>query len=162
LPDVALRPYADSDRGRLLAVRGLAFSVLGAAHYSRDQLAAVQARAEDSAYAAELRRCNLMLAVDRSGAVLGAAGWSAHDGEDGTARVRKVFVHPDLAGRDLGTMLVRDAERRAGAAGYDRLLVRASLNAVPFYERLGYRIDEPSSVDRPGGISLPVVVMRKP
>jgi putative acetyltransferase len=88
--------------------------------------------------------------------VLGAAGWSAQDDEPGTARIRKVFVHPGL-----GTTLVRDAERRARAAGYERFIVRSSLNAVLFYQKLGYRIVEMANVPRPSDIRLPVVVMRK-
>jgi putative acetyltransferase len=159
---IVLRPYADSDRVRLLALRSVAFSELAAAHYSREELAAGHAHAEEPDYAQELRDCNLMLAVDRSGAVLGAAGWSAQGDEPGTARIRKVFVHPGSAGRGLGTMLVGDAERRAKAAGYARFIVRASLNAVPFYQKLGYRIVEATSVIRPGEVRLRVVTMRKP
>jgi putative acetyltransferase len=153
---VILRPYAASDRERLLALRSLAFSELASAHYSREELAAARAHAEEPSYAQDLQNCNLMLAVDQDGVVLGAAGWSAQDDEPGTARIRKVFVHPGL-----GTTLVRDAERRARAAGYERFIVRSSLNAVLFYQKLGYRIVEMANVPRPSDIRLPVVVMRK-
>jgi putative acetyltransferase len=158
---VILRPYAASDRERLLALRSLAFSELASAHYSREELAAARAHAEEPSYAQDLQDCNLMLAVDQDGIVLGAAGWSAQDDEPGTARIRKVFVHPGSAGRGLGTTLVRDAERRARAAGYERFIIRSSLNAVSFYHKLGYRIVEMANVPRPSDIRLPVVVMRK-
>jgi GNAT superfamily N-acetyltransferase len=103
-----------------------------------------------------------MLGLDRSGTVLAAAGWSAHEGEPGTARIRKVFVHPERARQGLGTTLVLDAERRAASAGYTQFAVRASLNAVPFYRRLGYRPVEPQTVSRPGDLHLAVMLMRKP
>jgi len=161
-PDVVLRSYEDSDREAVVALRALAFSALAANSYGPEQLAASRAHAEAPAFAGELRQINLMLAVDRSGAVLGAAGWSAHEGEPMTARIRKVFVHPNRARRGLGTTLVLDAERRAEAAGYARFVVRASLNAVSFYRRLGYRSIESQSVPRPGHVRLPVMLMRKP
>jgi putative acetyltransferase len=161
-PDVVLRPYEDSDREAVVALRALAFSVLAANAYSPEQLAASRAHAAAPAFADELRRINLMLAVDRSGGVLGAAGWSAHEGEPMTARIRKVFVHPERAQQGLGTTLVLDAERRAAAAGYAQFAVRSSLNAVSFYRRLGYRSVESQSVPRPGDVRLPVTLMRKP
>jgi putative acetyltransferase len=161
-PDVVLRPYEDSDREAVAALRALAFSVLAANVYSPEQLAASRAHAETPAFAGELRRINLMLAVDRSGALLGAAGWSTHEGEPETGRIRKVFVHPQWARKGLGTALVLDAERRAEGAGHARFAVRASLNAVSFYRRLGYRTVESQRVPRPGDVGVPVMLMRKP
>jgi putative acetyltransferase len=161
-PDVILRSYEDADRDAVVALRALAFSALAASSYSPQQLAASRAHAEEPAFARELRQINLMLAVDRSGALLGAAGWSTHEGEPGTARIRKVFVHPHWARKGLGTALVLDAERRAEGAGHARFAVRASLNAVSFYRRLGYRAVESQSVPRPGDVGLPVMLMRKP
>jgi putative acetyltransferase len=160
--DVMLRSYNEADRDAVLALRTLAFSVLAAHSYSREQLAASRARAAEPVFALELQQVNLMLAVDRNGTVLGAAGWSAHEGEPGTARIRKVFVHPERAQQGIGTMLVLDAERRAAAAGYAQFAVRASINAVPFYRRLDYRPVEPQTVSRPGDLHLAVMLMRKP
>jgi putative acetyltransferase len=161
-PGILLRAYTDTDRESIIAIRRLAFAELAASHYSREELAAGRARMEDPAYAEDLRQCNLMLAVDRDDAVLGGAGWSAQKGEPAAARIRKVFVHPASARRGLGTALVVDAERRASAAGHERFVVRASLNAVPFYQRLGYHVVEATSVPRAGDVSLRVVLMRKP
>jgi putative acetyltransferase len=161
-PDLMLRSYDEVDREAVLALRALAFSVLAADSYSREQLAASRARTAEPAFALELQQVNLRLAVDRKGTVLGAAGWSAHEGEPETARLRKVFVHPERARQGIGTMLVLDAERRAAAAGYGQLAVRASLNAVPFYRRLGYRPVESQTVSRPGDLQLAVMLMRKP
>ena len=161
-PDVVLRSYEDADRDTVVALRALAFAVLAADSYSDEQLTAGRARAEEPAFAHELREIDLRLALDGSGVVIGAAGWSAHEGEPATARIRRVFVHPGWARRGLGSALVLDAERRAQGAGYAHLIVRASLNAVSFYRRLGYRTVESQSVPRPGDVRLPVMLMRKP
>jgi putative acetyltransferase len=73
---------------------------------------------------------HLVLALSAPSEIVASAGWIAVPDEPGTARVRKVFVHPSLARRGLATRLILDAERRALAAGYARLMVRANLNAV--------------------------------
>lgn len=89
------------------------------------------------------------------------AGWIAAPEEPGTARIRKVFVHPSLARRGLATRLVLDAGRRALVAGYTRLMVRANLNAVPLYRRLGYPPLRDGGMTTPDGVDLPVMFMTK-
>ena len=89
------------------------------------------------------------------------AGWIAVVEEPGTARIRKVLVHPSRARQGLATRLVLDAECRALAAGYPRIVVRANLNAVPFYLKLGYHPLRNGVMTTPSGIDLPVVFMAK-
>lgn len=78
-----------------------------------------------------------------------------------TARIRKVFVHPGWARRGLATALVRAAEQAAAAAGYPHLYVRANINAVPLYQKLGYRA-EAEGLMPAGSADLPVVFMTRP
>jgi len=55
-----------------------------------------------------------------------------------------IAVHPDHRRRGIGTILMKEAERRIAERGYDvvRLEVRESnFGARRFYERLGYEVE---------------------
>ena len=70
---------------------------------------------------------------------MGVAGWSVDSREADCAFARYVFVAPAVARRGIGRRLMQTVERSVGAAGRARLQLWASLNAVGFYEALGYR-----------------------
>ena len=127
----------------------------------RMQEGTLAAMTRSTAYAADLAASHLVLAVQRGGAVIATTGWIAVPDEAGTARIRKVFVHPDLARRGIASHLIRHAEARAEAAGYGRLIVRANINAVPLYRKLGYRTLREGEMDAGGGVVLPVHFMAK-
>ena len=161
LPDLALRPYRESDLAAVCALHALAFETLAEAHHSAAQLAAHTAMTRSTGYAADLAASHLALAVQPDGAIVATTGWIAVPDEPGTARIRKVFVHPDLARRGIASHLIRDAEARAEAAGHHRLVVRANINAVPLYRKLGYRTLREGEMDAGGGVVLPVHFMAK-
>ena len=83
------------------------------------------------------------------------------EGRAGTARIRKVFVAPEAAGRGLGRLLVEAVEADASAHGCTDFVVRANANAAALYRRLGYRAIETGTMPGAGGVALPVVFMRK-
>jgi len=68
---------------------------------------------------------------------LAGAGWQPAD-EPQAALLRAVFVDPAMAGQGLGAKCVSRVEVEVLKAGFTRLLVPAALNAVGFYQRLGY------------------------
>ena len=156
--DISLRAMAEADIAAMRALHAESFAALASAHHSAAQIAAHQAAIEAPAYAEDLRRSNMMLALDGD-AIVASAGWLAVAEEPGTARIRKVFVHPAHARRGLATRLVRDAEARARAAGHARIIVRANVNAVPLYAKLGYVKTRDGTMDVAPGVSLPVVFM---
>lgn len=162
IEDLALVPLTEA---RLEAVRSLharSFAALAAAAHSPEQIAAHVTTIREVAYGRELLACHMALALLPDGALAATAGWNPVPGEPGTARIRKVFVRPDLARRGLGRRMVLDAEARARAAGHAKLIVRANVNAVPLYRALGYREDERGTMAVAGGVELPVVFMSKP
>ena len=113
------------------------------------------------AYAVELLNNDVQVAVDGDGRALASAGWCPID-EPATARIRKVFVAPEAAGRGLGRRMVDAVEAAARMRGHTRFFVRSYGNATGFYERLGYGAVERGAMAIDAGRALPVVFMRKP
>lgn len=164
LSDLRFRPYDPASPADLSGIRALhirAFAALAASHHDAGQIAAHAALIEADAYAEDLARSHVMLAVNAAGDIKGSAGWLAQNDSPDTARIRKVFVDPGLARQGLASALVRRAEQDAARAGRPRLVVRANINAVPLYEKLGYEPVEPGRMEVPGGRTLPVLFMRK-
>ena len=157
-PSPLLRPLAEGEVPALAALHAAAFAALSTAAYPARLVPAYAAMLHAPAYAAEVAESDVWVAAEGA-ALLGSAGWLGE--ADGTARIRKVFVHPGHARQGLATRLVRAAEDRARAAGHARFRLRAYLNAVPFYESLGYAADRPGERTLPDGQSFPVLFMRK-
>lgn len=155
------RPYTAADRAAVGALHARAFKALAAAFHSPAEIGAHTALTGTVAYGDDLLLSNLALAIGADDAIVASAGWMPVAEEPGAARIRKVFVEPRLARQGIGSSMVRDAERRAIAQGYPRLLVRANLNAVPLYAKLGYAPVRDGRMATPCGIALPVVFMEK-
>jgi len=156
---IALRPYADDDADAVRALHALAFRTLARTHHSPAQIAAHEALIMAPDYADDLARSHVLLA-HRGAELIATAGWLAMADRPGTARIRKVFVHPDMARRGIASAMVRAAEAEARNAGLATLFVRANINAVKLYEKLGYRPIEPGVMPA-GGENLPVMFMEK-
>jgi putative acetyltransferase len=159
--DLVLRPAGAMDIPAIRRLHALSFAALAADRHSARQIAAHTRLTESPEYEPDLMQSHLVLALSPTGEVVASAGWIAVPEAAGTARIRKVFVHPSLARHGLATRLVEDAERRALAAGHVRLAVRANLNAVPLYLKLGYQPTGEGMMSTPDGVELPVVFMAK-
>jgi len=161
VPGIALRGAEVADLPAIQQLHALSFAALARCEHDPAQIAAHTTLTQTPEYVADVLRSHLMLALGPTGEIIATAGWIAVPEEPGTARIRKVFVHPNWARRGLASQLVRDAEQRAHAAGYPRMIVRANRNAVPLYRNLGYEALCEGVMDAPGGIDLPVVFMEK-
>ncbi|MFL1462308.1 GNAT family N-acetyltransferase [Roseococcus sp. DSY-14] len=150
-----LRPLRPAEMAALRALHDASFDALGAA-YGAAVKAAHAALVAEPAYAEEVARCDPWVAEGPDGRLLASAGWCE---QEGRCRIRKVFVHPDAARQGFATRLVRAAEERSGLA---RFTLRAYLDAVPLYGKLGYRAVAPARMALPGGLSMPVLMMERP
>jgi putative acetyltransferase len=159
--DFVFRAMVDADITAVRELHTRSFAGLAQAAHTEAQIAGHVALIEDEAYVDELRCCHIGLALDGE-RIVATAGWLEMLEKTATARIRKVFVDPALARRGLGSRMVRRAEAEALRAGYRRLIVRANLNAVPLYEKLGYVASGEAQMAVPGGVTLPVVMMEKP
>ncbi len=75
-----------------------------------------------------------MFVAERDGEVVGFSQFDPAKGE-----VEALYVLPEAAGTGVGRALLSRAEEEAGTLGIERLLLSSTLNAEPFYTRLGYR-----------------------
>ena len=96
------------------------------------------------------------------GQLVATAAWQVGDDTGAVARIRTVFVDGMFLKCGIGRKLVADVEARAMQSGFTRFAVKATANAVPFFQRIGYDIAS-YGVSAAAGMttSLPVTFMRK-
>lgn len=158
---VTFRYMANADLPAVRALHGRSFAALARDWHTQEQIAGHIALIDSVAYETELQRCHVELAL-RDDEIVATSGWIAVRERPGTARIRKVFVHPDIARCGLGSHMVCRAEAAARRSGYGRMIVRANINAVPLYTKLGYIKIDDVMMDVGGGVMLPAVMMEKP
>ena len=104
------------------------------------------------------------LAVDATGRVVAAGGWSAGGArfaELGVelGQVRHVATDPDVARQGIGRRLMREVMDDAARAGVRRMECLSTRTAVPFYAALGFRALGETEVPLAPGIVFPAVRM---
>jgi GNAT superfamily N-acetyltransferase len=76
------------------------------------------------------------------------------------ARVRAMYTHPDFARRGVGRLILQLCEEAAGAEGFGRLELMATLSGRALYAQCGY-VDIEAIEDDRGGAAVPLVRMGK-
>ncbi|WP_303907723.1 GNAT family N-acetyltransferase [Thiohalomonas denitrificans] len=77
------------------------------------------------------------------------------------SELNALFVAPQATGKGLGKVLVASAEGVVLNAGHHRISLKATLNAVPFYEKLGFRRKGETMHSFSEGTELACIVMSK-
>ena len=115
--------------------------------------------------------------VEAAGQLAGCGGWSrratlyggdhSHGRSDqllqpgkDAARVRAMYTHPNHVRKGVGRLILRLCEEAAGAEGFDRVELMATMAGVPLYRACGYELGE-QIMDASGGIAVPLVRMHK-
>lgn len=76
--------------------------------------------------------------------VIGCALLVPSSKDTGVGKLMQMAVHPQRQGEGIGRRIVIEVEKRAFAElGLDALYCHAQLDAIPFYERLGWSCEEP-------------------
>ena len=57
-----------------------------------------------------------------------------------TATIGRVVVLPEYRGKKLGALAVHEAEKWIAECGYKQIIIDSRLEAVHFYEKLGYKL----------------------
>jgi GNAT superfamily N-acetyltransferase len=152
-PMIALRPARPHELTLLWELRTRAIAHACAAHYRADVLAAWLASSPSASLHALIDQGSAFVA-EEDGRLLGYAALDTHSGE-----VEAVFVEPDRHGHGIGALLMQALLDAARTAGCRRLFLSASLNAVPFYERVGFAAVREELYPHRSGIGIPSVFM---
>jgi GNAT superfamily N-acetyltransferase len=91
--------------------------------------------------------------------LVGTVSWHAIGDDGQSAGIGPVFVHYARLG--IGRRLLTEAEARARQSGFDKFAGWATANAVPFFQRLGYKIVSRGVKTLSPTCALPVAFLRK-
>jgi GNAT superfamily N-acetyltransferase len=159
-----IRPVGPDDLADVRSLHATSFRLLAGGSFTEEEIAAFTAHVYSINYTTALSEAvqrQQIFAARIDNELVGTAGWVAGDGSVATARIRWVFVRPMFTGIGLGTKLVRVAEAAAQRAGFDTLSVEATLNAVGFFEQLGFEVSSHGVRALAPTQGLPVAFMRK-
>jgi putative acetyltransferase len=156
--NITVRPMEPFEGSTFLEMHSRSVRGLGAHSYSPEVLDAWAAKFDPVAITAFLRNpdneIRLIAEIDGTPAGLGAIVVSKSE-------LRACYVVPEAVRRGVGAAIVREIERIARQHALKELELLASLNAQPFYERLGYKSEEQTSHVFSSGIRMPAIRMRK-
>jgi GNAT superfamily N-acetyltransferase len=174
--ELRIRPAVPADAALLGPLIRESVLGLGSADYSPDQLTSALRHlfGLDSRLIAD----GTYYVVEARGRPVACGGWSLRrtlfggdqyseraddrlDPETEAARIRAFFVHPDWARRGVGRLLLRECEKAAGAGGFRRLELAATLTGIAFYEREGFTILDRQEIVLPDGVRFPLARMAR-
>jgi GNAT superfamily N-acetyltransferase len=144
------------DLPEIAALHVASISELCAAHYTSEQLTHWTAGLHAAAYAALLTSRAMFVAREASSLL----GFGVVDAERGF--IHATYVGPTAVRRGVGRSLMEAMEELALRFGCSELQLHATLNAIAFYERLGYRQVGAANNRLPNGSELPCALMCKP
>ncbi len=148
---VSLRDASTEDAAAMAQIQSASLRANAAEHYTDEQLAHVPPAPDPEVIPdTEFLRASCRPTVaEVSGAIV---GWGSVHLDEGV--LAATFVDPDHAGRGIGRTIVTELETIARREDIDELVVPASLNAVGFYEALGF--ERPGEIDAGGPDSPPI------
>ena len=128
---------------------------LCSAAYPPDVIAAWAASPAPAHYRVLIARGGCLIAEDADGVLLGYGVIDRAGNE-----IDALFVDPDCGGRGIGRLLMDALVALADPAR--PLVLSASLNAVPFYQRCGFQALREETYPHPSGVALASVRMQRP
>lgn len=126
-----IRPATPGDARELFEIRRAAILAL-ATPAMREDMVIAWADAHPPAWTHVLIRERDVRVFEHEGTM---AGWLSATG----CRIDGLYVSPPHAGRGIGTALLASAEAEMAARGCREILLDASVNALHFYQRRGYK-----------------------
>jgi putative acetyltransferase len=154
-PDLALRPYLPQDATVLADIFRASVEGLAAEDYSESQIDAWAGAVDDADRFESRLGASVALVATMGGSPVGFASL------DEPEHVDFFYVHPAVAGRGVGTMLLDALEKLAAARGASKLTAEVSDNASEFFRHRGFEPQQRNSVPL-GGEWFSNTTMAKP
>jgi putative acetyltransferase len=136
----ALRPFLATDAPIAAAIFVAAIQELTGDDYSEEQQEAWAASADDEEQFGRRLAGELTLIATLHNSPVGFASLKNNN------HIDMLYVHPNAAGRGVGSVLCDALEKLAGARGTKSLTVDASDNALDFFRKRGYVAQQRNSV----------------
>jgi len=152
---ITLRPLRFEEIPEVLRLIRRAIDVGCRSIYDADQRGAVWSGYAQTLFAESMGPFESVVA-ETDGNIVGLSQWDAADD-----RLRALFVDGAVQRRGVGWTLLAEVERSARRRGCLRLRGAMSLNAVPFYERAGFRSYGGPVPLRTFGVAVPIIRMEK-
>ena len=151
--EFTIRPATPADAPRLHAVHTAAVRRICAPHYAPEVIDGWLDNRAPAGYLTPIGHGALFV-VERDGTVVGF-------GETTPGVIVACYVDPAFVRRGVGSAIMTRALERARQGHDGPIRVQATLNAVPFYARFGFRELERSTLRR-GAVDVPYVLMERP
>jgi ribosomal protein S18 acetylase RimI-like enzyme len=103
----------------------------------------------------EQEKDNMLIAAFEEDDILGCCMLVEENTE--TVRLRQMAVLNNLQGKGIGRALMSFAENIARDRGYRKLSMHARVNAIGFYEKMGYKVASAEFTE----VTIPHYVMEK-
>lgn len=152
---VAIRTAQRTDKEALWLIRLRAIREVARHYYSPFELEQWAGSITPEYYDRAFERRELVVA-DYRGAVIGFGQLDRAHGF-----IEAIYVSPDCLRRGIGTRLLNALEQAAEEQGAALLRLCSSLNALPFYERAGYKAQMNVKLRLPNGFEIPCIYMEK-
>lgn len=147
-----IRPMREEEAERASELVRAAIRAGFTEHYSVEVVEAVAvANSANFLLGLAPRQTNYVLIDD--GRIVGMTGLKKNE-------VGHLFVHPDHSGRGCGRRLVAFAGETFLEAGFEDMIVLASLNAVGFYEKCGFVAEGEGSFNVANDLPMHYVTLR--
>ena len=155
---IRIRRATLDDRIAIHAVHAASIRRLCTGHYSADQLRRWAGFLTPEHYTAVIGDSNRHFVVaEIDGRIAGFGQLHPR-----TAEIEAVYVDPGHARAGVGSAILRHLERVALKESLRSLRLTATLNAIPFYERHGFRVTGHGEHRHPSGVTLRCATMTKP
>jgi len=139
-PAYALRPFLPADAPLLGDIFRASIEELTGEDYSEAQQQAWASAADAEADFGARLAGELTIVATLEGSPVGFASLARNE------EIDMLYVHPDVAGRGVATLLIDALEKLAGARGATRLTTAASDTARAFFENRAYVPQQRNSI----------------
>lgn len=162
--DATIREAAPDDAHAIRAVHNESIEGLAGEAYDRDVVAEWAHDRDPDEY--PISSDNTYFLVAERGASIVGFGWMKPDADEYfrepvDGEITAVYVHPSVAGEGLGSRLYGRLEAYARERDVSSLGLWASLNAVPFYDAMGFERVVEHAHEFDENVTGTIVEMRK-